>query len=121
MHPLIPVMSGGALGAGLRYSTSLMLASRSSAWPWGTFCVNIVGGLAMGVLAALYFKGSVSETARLFVGVGILGGFTTFSAFSLESFHLIERGQVGMAGAYAMLSVVASIAALAAGYWISNL
>jgi fluoride exporter len=120
MHPLIPVMAGGALGAGLRYSTGTMLSARGLGWPWGTFCVNILGGLAMGVLAAFVFRGGVTETIRLFVGVGILGGFTTFSAFSLESFQMIGRGQAGMAGVYALASVIGSIAALAVGYWITS-
>jgi fluoride exporter len=120
MHPLIPVMTGGAFGAGLRYSTGMLFIARGSNWPWGTFCVNILGGFAMGVLAAFVFKGGVSETIRLFAGVGILGGFTTFSAFSLESFQMIGRGQAGMAGLYALASVIGSIAALAVGYWMTS-
>ncbi len=120
MHPLFPVMAGGAIGAGFRYATGAALATRGSAWPWATFSVNIAGGFAMGVLAALVLKGAASETLRLFVGVGILGGFTTFSAFSLEGFQMIERGQAGMAGLYALSSVAGSIAALAAGYWITS-
>ena len=100
MNPFIPVMAGGAVGAALRYATSLALPARS--WPWGTFAANLTGGLAMGVLAALLLKGSASETVRLFVGVGLLGGFTTFSAFSLESFRMIEGGQWAMALGYAV-------------------
>lgn len=114
MNPFIPVMAGGAVGAALRYATSLALPARS--WPWGTFAANLTGGLAMGVLAALLLKGSASETVRLFVGVGLLGGFTTFSAFSLESFRMIEGGQWAMALGYAVASVVGSIGALALGY-----
>jgi fluoride exporter len=115
MHPLIPVMAGGAIGAGLRYLTGLALPMRGG-WPWGTFAVNMVGGFAMGLLAAAIMKGSASESARLFLGVGILGGFTTFSAFSLEGFRMIDSGQWGMAASYAVASVIGSIAALAAGY-----
>jgi fluoride exporter len=115
MYPLLPVMAGGALGAGLRYLTGLALPLRGG-WPWGTFAVNLLGGFAMGLLAASLMKGSATEGMRLFVGVGILGGFTTFSAFSLEGFQMIEGGQWGLALGYALASVIGSIAALAAGY-----
>ncbi len=86
MTPLFPVMLGGAIGAGLRYITGVLLMPRLQGdWPWATFAVNLLGGFAMGMLAAHLMKGNVGETTRLFVGIGILGGFTTFSAFSLES------------------------------------
>ncbi len=121
MTPLIPVMVGGAIGAALRYITGTALGARmDGSWPWGTFTVNLIGGLAMGVLAALVLKGSASETARLFVGVGILGGFTTFSAFSLESWHMMARGQYGTALAYALASVIGSIAMLGVGFWMTK-
>jgi fluoride exporter len=119
MNPIIPVMAGGAIGAGLRYLISLALAERSS-FPLGTLAVNLIGALAMGVLAALVLRGAASEGVRLFVGVGILGGFTTFSAFSLESFQMIERGQMAMAAGYALASVIGSIAALAFGYAVAR-
>jgi fluoride exporter len=115
MQSLIPVMAGGAIGAALRYMTGLALPVRGG-WPWGTFAVNIAGALAMGLLAALLLRGQASETLRLFAGVGILGGFTTFSAFSLESFQMIEAGQWALAGGYALASVIGSIAALALGF-----
>ena len=115
MHPLISVMAGGAVGAAARYLTVVTLGIRGG-WPMGTFAVNLVGGFLMGVLAALVLKGAASESARLFLGVGVLGGFTTFSAFSLEGFQMIERGQWSMAALYACASVVGSIAALAVGF-----
>ncbi len=115
MHPLIPVMAGGAIGAAARYLAVAALGWRGG-WPLGTFAVNLVGGFLMGLLAACVLKGAASETTRLFVGVGILGGFTTFSAFSLEGFQMIERGQWGMAALYAGASVIGSIAALAVGF-----
>ena len=74
----------------------------------------------MGLLAALVLRGTASESIRLFAGVGILGGFTTFSAFSLEGFQMVERGQWGMAAAYAVASVIGSIAALALGYGVAR-
>jgi fluoride exporter len=117
MNPIIPVMMGGAIGAALRYLTGLAMAARAAnGWPWSTLAVNIAGGFAMGLLAASVLKGSASDGMRLFVGVGVLGGFTTFSAFSLESFQMIQRGQAGLALGYAVASVVGSTAALAAGF-----
>ncbi len=112
-------MAGGAIGAALRYLLSLGLPFRGG-WPWGTFAANVGGGLAMGIVAALVFKGAISEDFRLFLGVGVLGGFTTFSAFSLEGFRMIEQGQWALAGGYAAASVFASIAALAAGYAVAR-
>ena len=119
MNPIFPVMAGGAIGAALRYLASLALAGRSG-FPFGTFAVNLIGGFAMGLLAALVLRGVASEGVRLFVGVGILGGFTTFSAFSLESFQMIERGQMAMAAGYAVASVLGSIAALALGFAVAR-
>jgi fluoride exporter len=116
MNPLILVMSGGALGAALRYGLARALPVTAGGWPWPTFAANVLGGLAMGVLAAWVLRGDNSaENLRLFVGVGVLGGFTTFSAFSLEMAQMIERGQIGMAATYALASVLLALAALFAG------
>jgi fluoride exporter len=117
MYLLLPVMAGGAIGTGLRFLVSTALPVRAG-WPWGTFAVNMLGGLLMGMLAAFVLRGAASESMRLFVGVGVLGGFTTFSAFSLESFQMLERGQMAMAAVYALASVIGSIAMLGAGYWM---
>jgi CrcB protein len=112
------VMIGGALGALARYQFSHM-AGRvlGSGWPWGTLGVNIIGGLAMGLLAGWLARHGTGggEQARLLLGVGVLGGFTTFSAFSLETALMIERGQLGGAAAYAGLSVLLSVGALFGG------
>lgn len=112
------VMIGGALGALGRYQFGQMAGRLlGSGWPWGTLGVNIIGGLAMGLLAgwlARYGSGG-GEQARLLLGVGVLGGFTTFSAFSLETALMIERGQLGGAVAYAGLSVALSVGALFGG------
>jgi fluoride exporter len=115
MNSIFPVMAGGAIGAGLRYLASVALAGRSG-FPYATLTVNLIGGFTMGLLAAFVLRGAASEGVRLFVGVGILGGFTTFSAFSLESFQMIERGQMTMAAGYAVASVIGSTAALAFGF-----
>lgn len=116
MNPIILVMSGGALGAAMRYGLSRALPLTAGGWPWATFAANILGGLAMGVLAAWVLRGDNSaEPLRLFVGVGVLGGFTTFSAFSLEMAQMIERGQGVMAASYALASVLLALGALFAG------
>lgn len=110
------VMVGGAIGAALRYAVSRALPAFSvSDWPWATFGVNVIGGLLMGVLAAASARHGASEPWRLFAGVGILGGFTTFSAFSLETLTMIDGGRWMLAASYAAASVILSVAALAAG------
>lgn len=116
MNPFILVMSGGAIGAVLRYGLSLALPVSEGRWPWATFAANVLGGLAMGVLAAWVLRGDNSaESLRLFVGVGVLGGFTTFSAFSLEMAQMVERGHVGLAAGYALASVLLALGALFVG------
>ncbi len=87
-------------------------------WPWGTYTVNIVGSLVMGLLAGYFaFRAGAAWTqqGRLLLMTGILGGFTTFSAFSLDSVLLWERGQIGYAALYVVSSVLISLAALVAG------
>ena len=109
-------MTGGALGAGARYGVGLWAVRLAGAWPLGTLIANVGGGFAMGVLAALVAQAAAGEGARLFLGVGLLGGFTTFSAFSLEVFALIERGEWGPGLGYALVSVIGAVAAVALGY-----
>lgn len=116
MFNILTVMAGGAIGAALRYGASRALPTSDAAgWPWATFGVNVVGGLLMGALAAALTRHGSAEPWRLFAGVGVLGGFTTFSAFSLESFAMIESGRFALAGGYAAASVIASVAALSIG------
>ena len=103
------VAVGGAVGAVARYGVGLGAARLFGlAFPWGTLAVNIVGGLAMGLLAAK--TAPEQEALRLALGVGVLGGFTTFSAFSLETVRLMEH-QPGLAMLYAAASVVLSVGA----------
>lgn len=117
MNGLFLVMLGGALGAGARYALSQLMAARiATSFPWATFSANVLGSLAMGILMGWLARGGGSETARLFVGVGLLGGFTTFSSFSLEFWMLFERGQTGAAFAYAALSVVGALMACSLGF-----
>lgn len=113
MVNLFLVMAGGAIGAGARYGMGLAFAG--ARYPWATLAVNIAGALAMGLLAGVVAKGIAGEPVRLLLGVGVLGGFTTFSAFSLELVTMAERGAMLSAIGYALVSVVGSVLALAAG------
>lgn len=119
MPPVLLVMLGGAIGAGFRYHISFVaLRELGPDFPWGTWIVNLLGGLLMGVLAAVVASDPTrSEPLRLFLGAGVLGGFTTFSAFSLETFNMIARGQHVLAAAYAVSSVIGSVLMLIAGAW----
>jgi CrcB protein len=115
------VMVGGALGAALRFqATQMAIRLGHTGYPVATLAVNIAGGLLMGVLAALVLRGHVGEPWRLFLGVGLLGGFTTFSAFSLELFQMIERGALLTALGYVLASVLLSLAAVAAGFALTR-
>lgn len=120
-HVLI-VAAGGAVGAVLRHLTNLaMLRIAGPAFPWGTLVVNIAGCLAMGIFVELLARRFGSSTElRLFVATGLLGGFTTFSAFSLDVAVLYERGAIGQALSYAAASVLLSIAALFVGLWLAK-
>ncbi|MGV3770143.1 MAG: fluoride efflux transporter CrcB [Sphingobium phenoxybenzoativorans] len=111
------VMGGGAVGATLRYHLGRLAAHLFGMnYPWGTLLANLIGGFAMGVLAGcLARSASGGEPVRLLLGVGVLGGFTTFSAFSLETFLMIERGEAMSALLYVLASVIGAVAALAIG------
>jgi CrcB protein len=111
MRDFLLVALGGALGASGRYGVALAAARWSEAFPWPTLLVNIAGGLAMGALVAATDR----RDLILLFGVGVLGGFTTFSAFSIETVRLIERGAAATALAYATASVVLSVGAAFAG------
>ncbi len=117
MSPLLLVMAGGALGAGARFLFGRAVTDLApGAWPWGTFAINVLGGLLMGILSAAILRGHAGEPHRLLLGVGVLGGFTTFSTFSLETARLIADGQVGLAAGYMAASVFGALAALYAGH-----
>lgn len=113
------VCAGGAIGAGARYLVNVATLNWiGPGFPWGTFAVNVVGSLLMGFLAGwLILRGGLSEASRLFVMTGVLGGFTTFSAYALDTFYLVERGAYGLALAYALASVALSIGAVFAGVY----
>jgi fluoride exporter len=123
MNSFLLVAAGGAIGASLRHGAGILSVRHLPAtWPWATFSVNLLGGFAMG-LAAGWFALKAAEGGqdlRLFLATGILGGFTTFSAFSLETMNMLRSGEAGKAFAYAALSIIFSVAALGLGLWIAK-
>lgn len=122
MPNLLIVMLGGAIGAGARHLVgAAALARLGPGFPWGTLIVNLSGGLMMGLLAGWLVRAGGSEATRLFVAVGMLGGYTTFSAFSLETFLMIERSQYGAAAAYVGASAVGSVALLFLGLRLTRI
>jgi len=120
MRNLLLVMIGGAIGAGFRYHLS-GVASRNlgEGFPWGTLIANLLGGFLAGLLAAfLVGEGPQGEPLRLFLAVGVLGGFTTFSAFSVETVAMLQRGDAALAGAYVVSSVAGSLMWAFIGWWL---
>jgi fluoride exporter len=116
MGNLLLVMTGGAAGAGARHLAGRWtLHAFGPGYPGGTLAVNVTGGLLMGLLVGTLARTGGSEGARLLLGVGVLGGFTTFSAFSLDAVQMIERGALLAAVGYVAASVIGAIAALFAG------
>jgi len=121
--PTLLVAAGGALGAVGRYHLGRAVThvlGPNTGFPWGTLSANIVGSLAMGLLVAWltrYGAGAplAEKQAGLLLGVGLLGGFTTFSAFSLELVLMIQRGSLALALTYAAISVLAGVGALYLG------
>lgn len=124
MQAYLLVGAGGALGAMARYGFSVLVGHvwRTS-FPFATVMINVLGSLAMGLLVGLLAKTVPpgQNEIRLFVAVGVLGGFTTFSAFSLDAIVLIERGQWGHSILYALTSVLASVVALFLGLLVVRL
>ena len=117
MQSYLLVFFGGGLGAMLRHLVNVTCTRCiGTAFPYGTFIINITGSTVMGLIAGyLASKGEASQPWRLFIMTGILGGYTTFSAFSLDSALLYERGELGLAAFYVVGSVALSIAGLFAG------
>lgn len=119
LPPLAFVMLGGAIGAGLRYSVGVWsLRTLGPGLPFATWGVNILGGFGMGLLIGWLSARDDGEPLRLLLGVGVLGGFTTFSAFSLEIVEMIVRGEIALATVYAVSSVAGSVLALFAGLYL---
>lgn len=124
MTRFLLVAAGGALGSMARFGLGLLAArlAPNATWPMGTFAANVLGGLAMGLLVGwLAFKGGAQqETIRLFAAVGVLGGFTTFSSYSLEAVMMIERRDYALAAAYVVGSVVLAVVALLIGLMVAR-
>ena len=122
MTNLLLVAAGGAIGASLRHLSGIAwLRMAGPAFPYGTLFVNVVGSLIMGFFIAwLVNRQGTSNELRMFIATGILGGFTTFSAFSLDVANLIERGAMQLTIFYILASVILSIAAVFAGLWFGR-
>ncbi|GLR47897.1 fluoride efflux transporter CrcB [Sphingomonas astaxanthinifaciens] len=118
MTGAVLVFLGGGIGAVLRHGANrLGMMLFGTGFPVATLAVNVVGSLLMGMLAANLAEGpAASQQLRLFLTTGVLGGFTTFSAFSLDALTLWQRGQPGLAAAYVAGSVFLSLAAVGAGF-----
>lgn len=117
MRLLMLATVGGGIGAGIRYLVQVgMIRALGPAFPWWTFAINITGSFAMGVIATMVaLRFDNSPEVRTFLATGILGGFTTFSAFSLDAANLMDRHDYGWASGYVAGSVILSIFALYAG------
>ncbi|HVY90693.1 MAG TPA: fluoride efflux transporter CrcB, partial [Hyphomonadaceae bacterium] len=113
---------GGAVGASIRYLLSgVMLRQFGDAWPYGTFSINVLGSFLIGLLGGwLAFRGEAGLQLRLLLVTGVLGGFTTFSAYSIETANLIEKKAYFEAATYSLGSVAVGLVAVFAGLWIAR-
>ena len=124
MNAFLLVGIGGAIGSIARYGSGVLVGRVwSSSFPLATMLVNIAGSLIMGLFIGWLARSTPAwqADARLFFAVGVLGGFTTLSSFSLDTVVLLERGEIGQAALYLAVSVAVSIAALFAGLWVMRL
>jgi fluoride exporter len=110
------IFIGAGTGGLLRYGVNRLMP----VLPYNTFTVNVIGSFLMGVAMAYFMPKASSETVRLFLTTGILGGFTTFSAFSYDAYSLYLRGDLWQAVIYVLLSVIISLFALVLGVWIAK-
>jgi CrcB protein len=120
---ILAVAAGGSLGSVARYLVSIGFGRLlGPKFPWGTLFINITGSLLIGLFAGLFAtRWNLPPAVRIFLTVGICGGYTTFSTFSLDFFYLFERGELAAASAYMIGSVVLSVSALIAGIQIVRL
>lgn len=116
MNDFLLVAAGGAVGAPLRYLTDRAVQARhGTAFPWGTFTVNVVGSLVLGLLTGAALSGAAGHTAQLLLGTGLCGALTTYSTFSYETLRLAETGARFLTVANVVASVVAGLGAVFAG------
>ena len=121
MYILLAVGTGSFIGGILRYSLSQFLLQRTAAgFPFATMAVNIIGCFLIGLALGVSEKGQLTDSFKLFLATGLLGGFTTFSAFSHETMQLIRDGNWLLAGLYAGGSVVLGLMATVAGVWLAR-
>lgn len=115
--PWMVVAAGGAVGAALRHGVNQWaLQALGAGFPWGTLAINVAGSVLMGILVGAFaLLWDAPQSMRLFLTTGVLGGFTTFSAFSLDAVSLMQRGQISEAAFYVLASVVLSLGGLCAG------
>ena len=117
----ILVALGGAIGASLRYGVGLLMLPIGGGFPWATWLVNILGCVLAGCFFALSLNyPALQQEARLFLMVGILGGFTTFSSFGLETFQLLKTGHINVALIYVVSSVVVGILFLSLSFYLTK-
>ena len=121
-HSLIVFIGSGLGGVARHLLNKFVIGIAGSVFPWGILAINITGSTALGLVAGWFaFRGDAPTDLRLFLTTGVLGGYTTFSAFSLDTAVLYQRGQPGLAGAYVAASVLLSILGLFAGLWAVRL
>lgn len=118
LYQFLIVAAGGAIGSMLRYSVAL--TSISKTFPPGTLLINITGSFIIGILAAMFFKNIINTTLWRFFAVGICGGFTTFSAFSLEAFNMLQHQSYTNFLLYIVASVAGGLLAVAAGFILTT-
>ncbi|MTI40258.1 fluoride efflux transporter CrcB [Fulvivirga lutimaris] len=119
---IVLVGLGGFLGSTLRYLVYLFVDKRFiGSFPMATFSVNIIGSFLLGLLVALSFKNSLSESMRLLLAVGLCGSFTTFSTFAMENFSLLSQKELMTSFLYISLSVVIGLAAAFVGQWVGKM
>jgi len=119
LSAIIWVALGGALGSVLRYLSGLLVSQHVSAY-WGTLLVNLLGSLLIGIAAAYFATRAENPLLRLALITGILGGFTTLSAFSLELWQLLSSDRLLQAGVYLLLTLVGAVLATGCGWWIGR-
>lgn len=121
MRDLLLVAAGGAIGAGARHLTAkAALVLLPATFPWGTYLINVAGCLVMGVVAGLASNGAMSPSTRLFVATGILGGYTTFSTFGLETQGLLSNGRMSAALAYVLGQVILGVLGIFLGLAVAR-
>lgn len=123
MSTYLWITLGSALGGVLRYALTRLTLDSSTTFPWGTILINVIGCFVIGFFGTFTFPGGrfeVSENIRMFVMVGLCGGFTTFSSFSLQTFDLLRTGEWNRALANVTLSVVLCLGSVALGHMVAH-